>query len=131
MNSNVQDFTVGKALALLAGHLKGKELQSQSFSSAYTDFFQILQGRMKALLKEPETVRQILSDFPDECCESENSALADNIDFFVAHLVVGPHSGINSKHCVRLSSHLNNCFRCFETYCDVTRDFCLGTQNQQ
>ena len=118
MDLKGQKLTLGKALAYLnAGRIAEKQLSALS-----KEYLQRLSERWKSIVSS-EDVDSILKSVPENCCHSEKPHLADNEDFFLARILVSPVAGDSSKNCLRLMSHLNECFRCFEEFCWVFGEY--------
>lgn len=120
---SAHDLTLGQTLALLKGEFDGEQIEIDQLSSSNKHELQTLRDRMNVLMRSPKDAGRILQTITDTCCHSEKPQLAENADFFIAHVIVYPKASIMSNHCERLSKHLNDCFRCFEEYSKVMRDY--------
>lgn len=64
-------------------------------------------------------------NIPDGSCFVDRPFLENNIDFFLLYLgiVCSPNNG--TIDCSRLMKHLNDCYRCFDVYCNTIQEFLL------
>ncbi|MFQ5708741.1 MAG: hypothetical protein ACE5HO_14895 [bacterium] len=119
---NKQKLTLGRALAILKNNGSPEAVQS-TISSQEAKLFQSLRDRRESLLAAPEEVERVLQSIPPHCCREEQPRLHENTDFFVAYVLIEPRNGRNDNHYLRLMKHLNDCYRCFEEYSAILRDY--------
>lgn len=70
---------------------------------------------------------ELFKNIPSSSCSGKSPFLLDNVDFYVAFLLVGIDEDNNEYH-AKIVKHLNDCFWCFELFTDVLRDFFHASQ---
>ncbi len=109
---------LGRLLAYLitAESSKGENRQPPA-TPADESFIEKLKTRRQALLRSDGDGKW--SELcPDSACLTEQSYLEGNVDFFVSFVTVASTSGTEFD-CQKLMRHMNDCFRCFNTYVEV------------
>ncbi len=66
--------------------------------------------------------------FPMHSCSGEAPLLLNNADFFIAHICICPKLHLGQDCCARVFQHLNECYPCFEEFCNVMREYCRKSQ---
>lgn len=117
------EHTLGQNLAYLIAEKTAREMALWShLSPSEKKQLESLQNRLKEI-KSDDDVANFFADIPEFECQAEKSYLMNNKDFFLALFLIGPQDNDFGKDCMRLSKHLNDCYKCFEIFCHVTRDF--------
>ncbi|MCB0262850.1 MAG: hypothetical protein KDH95_09215 [Calditrichaeota bacterium] len=76
------------------------------------------------LLNNTDKALEIITQIPLKSCPVNQPFMTNNIDFFVALLLVNPAE----KNCQQLFKHLNDCYHCAKIFANVIRAFYLGTR---
>ena len=122
-------FFFAEALAIL-------EFEHTSGQSAQIDLSVENTERLKKLREHVNNFQSsgldsILQKCPTGPCQTESPFLQENEDFFIALVMFKIRGEQNGKHCNPLIEHLNDCFRCFEVYSEVMRQYYSNSQNLQ
>lgn len=121
-------LTLGMALAHIDAEIKSETICNRSgLSETDANYLQSLRQRRESILSL-DCTEKIFNALPKYCCQTELPHLAENIDLFIARFLIYPEEVHKSKLCKKLSKHLNDCFRCFEEFCQVLRDYYHTTQ---
>jgi hypothetical protein len=64
-------------------------------------------------------------DIPNGSCYIDKPFLENNIEFFLRYLKIANISNSGYIDCNRFIKHLNDCYRCFDIYCDIMREYLL------
>jgi hypothetical protein len=116
---NNTELSFGQALAYLKVIDCNEELTSEGLlPESARDYIKEL-CRCKNELNDDGLIKKLFTKIPECTCQSEHPYLHDNKEFFIALLI------IKSGHycCEQLTRHLNNCFNCFDVFCQVLRDY--------
>jgi hypothetical protein len=128
---NKSGLTLGQLLAFLVADNKGKNsIAWQQLSVTEKELLNSIFQRIEQI-KSNNKVADIFGNLPLHQCKTKTAYLHDNEDFFLA-LFSFDSSDNNkyiSKHCFRLSKHLNDCYRCFEIFSNVMRDYYFKFQD--
>lgn len=65
----------------------------------------------------------ILNMIPTHECHCEHSFLQNNEGFFFALVFDNKNAAEFESRCLRLTRHLNDCYRCFEIFHHTMRDY--------
>jgi hypothetical protein len=118
-----QDISIGHALAYLSHEIcVGTKRDWPELNDKAHDYIQALRDRWEEI-RTDQGSQAILASLPKTSCQTEETYLDNNEDFFVARLLVCGEDEPGSDFCVRLFGHLNDCYRCFEGFCQVLRDY--------
>lgn len=120
MNSNDM---IGRALAVIEVEAESNHTVA-SLPSSLVEYVQHLKQVREELLDDGRAA-QILTDIPIPCCQNKKALLDGNERYFVARFAIERDDTDDSKPCRSLATHLNNCYRCFNSFTDVLRHFCL------
>ncbi len=116
-------LTLGQALAYLEAELTvPKPQQIEHLTPSEIVLLQNLKSRLQSM-EHSRSAPQILSDVPKHECHSAHPYLADNCDFFLAHIIMRKNNYPRSADFDQPFKHLNFCFRCFVIYCQVMEDY--------
>ena len=119
---NVASLRLGQAMAILEAELQNKKAQeSYSIDEGY---LKDLRHRTEALASDSNAIQNLIQSIPLHTCFSEQPFLAENVDFFLVYFFVLPTKQDITFICERLWKHLNDCYRCFQAYAEVMRDYC-------
>ena len=122
-------FSFGQALAILKfEHSSGRSTQID-LSVENTERLKNLREHVKNF--QASSLESILQKCPTSSCQTESPFLQENEDFFIALVMFKIRDEQNGKHCNPLMEHLNDCFRCFEVYSEVMREYYSNSQNLQ
>ena len=116
---NKPDISLGQALAYLQAMNDNKlPRASKSLSESAKKYINDL-DRFRNNLHNKELIKDIFAEIPEHTCQADKSYLSNNLEFFIALLV------IQTEHhsCERLIKHLNSCYNCFDVFCQVFRDY--------
>lgn len=118
---NTETNSLGEALALLAA-----EQQAASIDRPATPEAASLES-MRARLQEIAAgglAGVILTSLPLHRCHTDNPFLRHNQDYFLSSFLLKKPGAQNIPiDCNRLFTHLNNCYPCFEVFCEVTQAY--------
>ncbi|MCG8607814.1 hypothetical protein MJD09_22870 [bacterium] len=118
-----QEMSIGHALAYLAHEIHaGRKRDWPELNEKAQEYVQSLRDRWE-WIRSDQGSQAILTGLPKTGCQTDQTYLNNNDDFFVARLLVCRDDEHGSDFCVRLFGHLNDCYRCFEEFCQVLRDF--------
>jgi hypothetical protein len=123
-----KEMALGQALALVAAEFDGLIPDSTPY---IPDFDKQLVQRLrdKWLFIESSNAHQCIlrNSFRPSCRQDcrENACLENNHEFFISFLIHNLHSESVSSD-FPVARCLNNCFRCFEIFKEVARDFCFS-----
>ena len=123
MNESTLSF--GQALAYLKAIDSDQEQTSiKSLPESARNYIHELTG-CKSKLNNEGIIKKLLTAIPEYTCQSTDPYLQNNREFFIALLVM------KSGHfcCDQLTRHLNNCFNCFDVFCQVLRDYFHTSNN--
>jgi len=81
-----------------------------------------LRNRMIDLQQHNKSA-DIFAGIPDSMCHGETNFLSGHIDFYLEFLAFGSQKKNSQGHCERVFSHLNSCYRCFEDFSQVMRNY--------
>lgn len=127
-NVKPQEHTLGQMLAYLVAERKiDKPAKGRDLSQKEKNYLQTLRQRSEEIMYLNGGAG-IFMNMPAHSCQNQQSYLADNHDFFLALLFCRRRESGFTEECRRLSIHLNNCFVCFETFCQVMRDYYYQSQ---
>ncbi|MFQ5753726.1 MAG: hypothetical protein ACE5HI_17185 [bacterium] len=127
-NTMPQEMTLGCALAYIAEEIKtNKILEWPELSESANNYLQDLREYRQKIISL-NCAESIFAALPEPCCQTEKPHLAENAELFIVHFLMYPEDDHKSKHCKRLANHLNDCFRCFEEFCQVLRDYYYKNQ---
>jgi|GEM_PF-2203424 len=117
--TSMHELTLGQALAYLEIELMGRKAQpAEPFAPSENIFLQNLRSRLQNM-QHSHAELLLSTDVPKHECHSATPYLADNSDFFLAHILIRKgNSGPEPPF-----KHLNDCFNCFEIYCQVMQDY--------
>lgn len=87
-----------------------------------------LQGRRDEGTSDSSTSHIECCSFPMHSCSGESPLLLNNEDFFIAHICICPKLHLGQGCCTRVFQHLNECYPCFEEFCNVMREYCRKSQ---
>lgn len=119
---------LGRALAFLEFELAGGQIAQTNISEKAFEDLSSFRKRLQEL-KIPATVEKIFSDKPLAACQTDKSFLQGSNDFLLAFvLLIKPDESLLQKYCEWMTSHLNDCFWCFEVYSEVMRDYFAQSQ---
>jgi len=119
----IANRTFGQALAYLEFEEKNGEPYSGSLLAEHElDCLTELKKRMQQL-RQHKNNNEILGEIPDKMCQSEQTFLQDNIDFFLVLLFFQAQTKNRNDKCLKISTHLNTCYRCFEIFSQVMRNY--------
>ena len=121
-------YTLGQILAYLYTERSDKNPDHTfKLSTEETEQLDSMRQRFEKI-SFGENFFNILTCLPNNQCNGEIAHLQSNEDVFFAILSLGLKNGDCSKDCKQLFNHLNSCFRCFEIFSDVMRDFYFKSQ---
>ncbi len=83
---------------------------------------QTLRDRREEIISNA-SVNRIFKAIPAYACQTEAAYLLNNEEFFIAHFLITNQNSKADKYCERLYRHLNDCYTCFELFCEVMRDY--------
>ncbi len=119
----MQRLTLGKALAYIETEMMAKIPQNAPpLAPSDNLLLQNLKNRLQNI-EHSHSVLHIVSDVPKHQCSWATPYLADNSDFFLAHLIVRNANCWHGLNLEQQFKHLNKCFNCFEIYCQVLQDY--------
>ena len=114
---------LGFALAHLAVEITTERVSNwPELNEHQKNSLQTLRDRRQEILSNA-SVDRIFKAIPAYACQTEKTYLLNNEEFFIAHFLITTEDGKADKYCERLSRHLNDCYTCFELFCDVMRDY--------
>jgi len=117
-------MSLGQAIAHLESMLilqSGTE--GMPLPAAAGSYVRALRDQIDTIKSSPAEARRILAAIPARACSTVPAFLTDNARYFIAQLLVRPHAARFDKECDRLFTHLNDCYSCFEAYCQIMRDY--------
>lgn len=115
--------TLGRTLAYL---------EFEEKKEAFLEDFILAEHELECLAMLKEHLNRIkqrknISDFipaiPENSCNSELNFLHENPDFFLTLLFFQNKMKNINDRCERISNHLNSCYRCFEDFSQVMRNY--------
>ncbi|MFZ5516558.1 MAG: hypothetical protein ACOY90_07950 [Candidatus Zhuqueibacterota bacterium] len=74
-------------------------------------------------LQQRDYAADIFAEIPDTMCNGETNFLGGHIDFYLEFLAFGSPKKNAQGNCERIFSHLNTCYRCFEDFSQVMRNY--------
>ncbi len=110
-----QKVSLGWALAHLQAE---KKVQSAQVSEADKDYLHKILKRYY-LMKDNGRLHEALEELPTHTCSLDHPFLQNNEDFFIALFSDTKHD----EACIRLYKHMNDCYRCFEIFSQILRDY--------
>lgn len=114
---------LGFALAHLAVEIKTNKVPDRpELNEDQKNSLQTLRDRWQEILSNA-SVDRIFKAIPAYACQTEKTYLLNNEEFFIAHFLITTEDGKADKYCERLFRHLNDCYTCFELFCEVMRDY--------
>lgn len=78
---------------------------------------------VKERFRELSASDEPLVEIPAHPCVSNSIFLSEHIDFFIIYLLMNYRNAPESCLCDQLIVHLNNCYRCFDFYCQTVRAY--------
>ena len=118
------EHNIGQILAYLEAETTVNELQ---LSVTEKNFFQSMHQRLHEMNIDNSSCNNWMK-IPEHECQTEKSFLEDNNEFFLS-LFLNAQKQVNfDQNCLQLSKHLNNCYSCFEVFCQVMRDYYYKSQ---
>jgi len=125
------ESTAGKILAYLKTEkTTNKKNILKSISEKENYCLQSLRQQFEKISSQ-NLAPKIFEEIPEHECQTKQAFLKNNEDFFLCLILIDPEDDDFDKCCTRLSGHLNNCFRCFEIFCQVMVDFYYESQRIQ
>jgi hypothetical protein len=122
------ESTVGKILAYLkTERTTNKKNIFKSISEKEKNCLQSLRQQF-GKINSQNIASELFQQIPEHECQTEQAFLENNKTFFLCLILIDPKDDDFDKCCTRLSSHLNNCFRCFEIFSQVMVDFYYESQ---
>jgi hypothetical protein len=116
---------LGQALAYVRNVLDVNTDELEGISPQQRSYLSAMQSRFIELSsKKPD---DIFKHIPRCSCNSDFPFLENNLDFFIAFLLIGIDENNVEDH-AKITKHLNDCFWCFELFTDVVRDFFYSSQ---
>lgn len=107
--------SLGWALAHLQAEGKGP-------APSAADADNVLLAKMKERYRQLSSngqLKAVLESLPEQSCLSEKPFLESNEDFFIVLFSDIKHE----EACIKLYTHMNDCFSCFEIFSQVLRDY--------
>ena len=95
-----------------------KNLSALQVSEADSDYLRYMRERYRQLSRDGKLIA-VLEKLPDRPCLMNHPFLEGNEDFFIALFSKTKHD----EACIRLYKHMNDCYRCFEIFSQVLRDY--------
>jgi hypothetical protein len=116
---------LGKSLAII-GNRENKsspDLLSDGKSNQ-KNVVENIEKRLK-IINSSKSSMFININIPNESCLIENPFMENNIDFFLLYLGIAICPNNKCIDCNKLIKHLNDCYRCFDLYCNTIREYLL------
>ncbi len=119
-----QALKIGHALAYLSTEVETNQTASQvGLSATASAYLQSLREIRQEIQSGNHRIPDIIDSLPQASCRTDETYLRNNHDFLIALLLICRDDGHDSEHCNRIYRHLNDCFRCFEEFCQLLRDY--------
>ena len=109
---------LGRLISLLEGYAKSGFQSDINIYGEDRHFFDLMVSEFNQLKQGLSTHEE----FPKSCCVQERPFLESNFAFFICHILCDELEKSNDKH-ERLARHLNDCFWCFNVYCQVFKHY--------
>jgi hypothetical protein len=122
-NGRVIVIHLGKCLAQVqkgevpgaATRIRGKITPAESTIATVKERLDLLKT------SDPDILSGI--EVPNRSCIVDRTFLEGNIDFFLYYLGIATVARDGCIDCGRLVKHLNDCYRCFDVYCNTLQEY--------
>lgn len=117
-------LTLGQALATLAATERSINFSANGALPAPVEdaHLNTLRIRLRTM-RGANATAGAWQALPERCCEATSPFLVDNYDFFLRGIFFPARIETDDGYDTRLFKHLNDCYWCFDEFCQVMRDY--------
>jgi hypothetical protein len=116
---------LGKSLAIIANRQNNSSPDLiYDEKSNQKNVVEIIEKRLKIINSSKSSIF-ININIPKESCFIEGPFIENNIDFYLLYLGIAKSQKNKYIDCNKLIKHLNDCYRCFDAYCNTIREYLL------
>lgn len=119
----ITNRTFGQALA----YLEFEEKNGESYAEAPLADHELeciteLKEKISQL-RQNKNYNDLLAAVPDNVCQGRQNFLSENVEFYLALIFFQDKNKNLNDACLKISTHLNTCYRCFEDFSQVMRNY--------
>lgn len=121
---STETCSLGEALAMLAAEQQAASIDRPAPPSAQeAAYLTFMRARLQEITAH-DLAGAILTSLPSHRCHTDSPFLLHNQDYFLSRFLVKKRGAQKvPADCKRLFTHLNNCYPCFEVFCEVTQAY--------
>lgn len=114
--------SIGRSLALLVADGNHENLSSSTSSFSKADD-QASPNKSPADFDSAKKKKSVFKDIPEYPCQTVKPFLENHSEFFLQLILSSQRGHDIDLDCNRLTKHLNDCYKCFQIFCNTMREY--------